>query len=155
VLFFDLKCSKDMTLLKMPYFSSLGTGLEFSPTHTNIPESLLLKVGTNYNVGYTLNRTVVGIKQDELVFQFLGFSLCRYVSFQIHGQKSTLNVSHIAKLTTQNEDFPGLGGVKVVKASKPVIVAVKAVVPRISETSQYLPGVQPQLYSLDLLVIDT
>jgi len=94
-----------MKLLRMPYFTSVATGLDFSIKDTNIPASLLLKKDTNYNVGYTLNRTVVGIKKDRLVFEFKGFSLCRYVSFQIHGQNSTLQVSPNAQQPIQNDEF--------------------------------------------------
>jgi len=148
VFYFDLKCSKDMKLQKMPFFISSGTGLEFCPDATNIPESLMLRENTTYNVGFNLNRTVVGIKRNVLIFQFNGFSLCRYLSFQIHEQNSTLHVSHNAQLPPQNMEFPVLKVVNVVKQSKPVAVAVKKVMPKIPNSNRCLKGVKPPMYSL-------
>lgn len=137
-----------MKMLKLPFFLSSNNGLDFYQNETNFPPSLILEANTMYKVAATINRTVVGINRNVFVFQFEGFSLCRYLAFQVHEKNSTLHLSHNTMLPKPSA-FPSLGATtncqKIVIKPKDVPIVVKKVMPKIQSSGRILKGIKPPM----------
>lgn len=134
-----------MKLSKLPFFLSTNNGLELCLDATNIPSNLELEANMIYNVAVTLNRTVVGLMRNVFVFQFDGFSLCRYLSFQIHDKNSTIHLSPDA-IMPKPQAFPDLGNTqKIVVKTRPTVAIKKKIMPKIQSSGRILKGVKPPM----------
>lgn len=136
----------------MPFFFTANDGLELCTGSTNIPKTLFMEQNVTYNVALTLNRAVVGLMKNILVFQFTEFSLCRFLSFQIHDRSTEIHLSSNAvypRTYDEKQNFPDLSdsgithNMTVKIKQKPA--APKKAVAKIAVAARCKEGVKPPM----------